>query len=102
MPRAGLHCFISIAPAAAAPAAAPPAPAAAPPAAPAAAVFAGTGFIDCQGAAVDLLAAEGRDGRLRLGVAAHLDEAESLGSAGVAVHDHLGGLHGAVRLEPLL
>src|SRR5262249_30276074 len=32
----------------------------------------------------------------------HLHEAEPLGTAGVAVHDHLGRLHGAVRLKQAL
>src|SRR5205085_245956 len=46
----------------------------------------GTRFVDGQRAAVHLGPVEGRDGRLRLGITAHLHEAESLGSARVAVH----------------
>src|SRR5262249_43159095 len=59
------------------------------------------GLVDRQGAAVDLRPVEGGDRGLRLLVALHLDEAEPLGSAGVAVHDHLGRHDGAVRLEDL-
>ena len=36
-----------------------------------------------------LLAVKGRDGRLGLAVAAHLDEAEALALAGVAIGDDL-------------
>src|SRR5687767_3673411 len=51
------------------------------------AVFAGLGFIDGQGAAVALLTAHRGDRGLRLGVVAHLHEAEPLRSAGLAVVD---------------
>src|SRR5262249_6840913 len=74
-------------------------------AAPAAAVTSlgpGPGLVDRQAAALDLGAVEGGDGRLGLLVAAHLAEAEPLGPAGVAVHDHLRRLDGAVRPEQLL
>src|SRR5262249_30884964 len=64
-----------------------------------AAVFARLGFVDGQRAAVNFLAVHGLDGCLGLLVGAHLDEAEPLGAAGVAVHDDLGRLHRAVRLE---
>ena len=60
------------------------------------AVFAGLGLVDGQGAAVVLLAVEGGDGGLGLVVAAHLDEAEALAPAGVAVLDDFGALDGAV------
>ena len=39
---------------------------------------------------------------LRFGVRAHLDEAEALGAAGVAVHHDLGGGDGAELRERLL
>src|SRR5438046_1114743 len=64
--------------------------AAAPATAAAAAIGLGSGFIDRQSPALNLLAVEGGDGGLRFLIAAHLDEAEPLGSPGVAVHDHLG------------
>src|SRR5262245_65061224 len=89
------------APAPAAVAASPAAPAVTPTAA-AAAVLAGLGLVDGQLAAVYLLAAEGRDGRLGLLVGAHLHEPEAFGPARVPVHDDLGRLHRAVRLEHLL
>src|SRR5262249_13861481 len=78
-------------------AAAPPAAVTAPPAA--AAALLGPGLVDGQRPPVDLLAAEGGDGGLGLLVGAHLHEAEALGAARVAVHDHLRGHHGPVRLE---
>src|SRR5262249_33995185 len=67
--------------------------AAAIPAATAAAVLPGLGLVDGQGPAVDLLAAQPGDGRLRLLVGAHLHEAEPLRAPGVAVGDHLSRLH---------
>src|SRR5262249_26525512 len=70
-------------------------------AAPAAPLGLGLGLVDRQAAAVHLLAVERLDGRLGLLVAVHLDETEPLGPARVPVHDDLGGLHGAVRLEQL-
>src|SRR5262245_40146406 len=93
-----------VAPAAAAAVAAAAATAAAVAAAAAttAAAFLRTRFVDGQRPAVDLIAVHRLDGGLSLGVAAHLDEAEPLGTAGVAVHDHLRRLHGAVGLEHLL
>src|SRR5262249_34204648 len=57
---------------------------------------------DRQPAAVHLLVAEPLDGGLGLLVAAHLDEAEALGAAGVPVHDDLGRLHRAELGEQLL
>src|SRR5438105_4051197 len=55
------------------------------------------GLVDGESAAVLLLAVERCDGALRLGVAAHLDEAEALAPAGVAILDDFGALHVAVR-----
>src|SRR4051794_3243278 len=66
------------------------------------AVFLGLGLIDGEVAAVVGLAVEGGDGGLRLGVAAHLDEAEALAAAGVAVLDDFRALDGAVLREQLL
>src|SRR5205807_7414198 len=66
-----------------------------------AAVLPGLGLIDRQAAAVHLFAVHRGDGGLRLLVGAHFDEAKALGTAGVAVHDDLGGLDRAVRREHL-
>src|SRR5262249_51281338 len=79
-----------------------PAAAAAAVAAPAAAALLGTGLVHREGPALVLQAVEGGDGRLGLGVVAHLDKAEPLGPAGVAVHDHLRRLDGPVLPEQLL
>src|SRR5438128_156664 len=76
---------------------------AAPPtaAAPAASFCLGPGFVDRQSSAIDLFAVQSANGRLGLGVAAHLHEAKAFGSSGVSVHDDLRGCHGAVRLKQL-
>src|SRR5262245_4195766 len=58
-------------------------------------VFTRTGFVDDDGAAVERLAVHPVDGRLRLGIGTHLDEAEALGAAGVAIHHDLRRGHGA-------
>src|SRR5262249_8587282 len=50
-------------------------------------------------AAARVLTVERGDGGLRCLLGLHLHEAEPLGPAGVAIHDHLRGLHRAVRLE---
>src|SRR5262249_54760815 len=71
----------------------PPTAAAAPAALP------GPRRVDGQGPTVHLLAVEGGDGGLGLRVAAHFDEAEPLGTAGVPVHEDLRRLHRAVRLK---
>src|SRR5688572_8232541 len=65
-------------------------------------VFAGLGLVDGEGSAVEVLAVQGRDRGLRLGVAAHLDERETLAPTGVPVLNDLGGLHGAVLPTQLL
>src|SRR5580658_5176847 len=67
-----------------------------------AALFAGTSFVYRQGPAADLLAVQRLDGVLSFLVGAHFDEAEAFGSARVAVHDHLSGLHRPVPCEHLL
>ena len=66
------------------------------------AIFLRTSFIDRQCAAFRLGAVEARDRGLGLLIAAHLDEAEALRATSVAVHNHLGRLHGAIRAEKLL
>src|SRR5262249_34359585 len=71
-------------------AAAPPAAAVAAPAA--RTRLAGLGLVDREATAVVLLVVQALDGRLRLGVAAHLHEAEALAAARVTVLDHLGAL----------
>src|SRR5205085_967578 len=96
IPTAPAAAVAATATAAAAVAAAPRTPTAA------AAVLPGLGLVDGQGPAADDLAVEGGDGGLGLLVAAHLHEAEPLGPAGLAIHDHLGRLHGAVGSEQLL
>src|SRR5262249_7350606 len=63
--------------------------------------FARAGFVDGQGAAVVLLAVEGRDRGFRLGVTAHLDEPETLAPPGLPVGDDLGALDRAVLREEL-
>src|SRR5215210_1516849 len=67
-----------------------------------AALFLRTGFIDRQRPALHLAAIESGDGFLRLLVIAHLHETEPLGTAGVALDDHLSGLHAAVRCKEVL
>ena len=54
-------------------------------------LFARAGLVDDDRAAADGLAVHAVDGGLRLGVRAHLDKAEALRAAGVAVHHDLGG-----------
>src|SRR4051794_29467173 len=65
-------------------------------------LFARLGFVDGQGAAIDLLAIEGGDDGLRLFIGRHLDEAEALAAAAVAIGDDFRALHGAVRAAELL
>src|SRR4051812_20397106 len=93
---------VAAASAAAAAAAAGAAASAAVAAASAAAALPWLGLVDGQAASARLLAVEAGDGGLRLRVGAHLDEAEALGAAGVAVHDDLRRLHGAEGAEQLL
>lgn len=78
---------MSVATAAAAVTAATPATGAAPPAPVTAATSAFTrrGLIDDEVASIDFCTIEGGDGGLGLLVAAHLHEAETLGTSGVAV-----------------
>jgi hypothetical protein len=65
-------------------------------------IFARTRFVDGQGPAAMLLAIERRDRRLGFLIGAHLDEAESLGSARVAIVDDLSRNNRAVLCEQLL
>src|SRR5262245_9920519 len=58
-------------------------------------------LVDGQSAAAHVLAVQGGGGSLRLLLRLHLHEAEAFGAAGVPVHDHLRGLHRAVRFEHL-
>src|SRR5579883_3579 len=80
----------------AAEAAAPSAPMAA-----AASVLTRPGLVDGEGAAIHIFAVESGDGGLCLLVVSHLDESETLGATGVAVHDDLSRLHSPVRREQL-
>src|SRR5689334_5916859 len=63
----------------------------------------GTGFVDVQGAAVELLAVEGFDGFQGLGLIGHFNEGEATGLPGVAIADDAGLFNSAVggknRLE---
>src|SRR5205807_1219326 len=100
IPTATATAAISAAPTAAAPAATVAATATA--AAPAATVsaapaplFPGLGLVDRQVPAPVVVPVEPLDGRLRLGVRAHLHEAESLRAVRVPVDDDLGALHRA-------
>jgi hypothetical protein len=54
------------------------------------AIFAGFGDINGERPASVILAVEGGDGRLGLGVGGHLDESKAFGSAGIAVGDNFG------------
>src|SRR5437016_2098651 len=56
-------------------------------------VFLGAGFVDGECPAVVLLTVQCRDRRGRLVVRAHLDKAEALAAAGVAIVDNLGAGH---------
>src|SRR6266404_7285752 len=51
----------------------------------ASAVFFGAGFIDVQGAAIQVGAVQSRDGLVAFGVVGHLDEPEASGLSSVAV-----------------
>jgi hypothetical protein len=53
------------------------------------ALFHGTRFIDGEGAAVDFLAMKFGNGRLRFFGGAHFDKAETTGTTGDAIIDHL-------------
>src|SRR5262249_5351569 len=64
--------------------------------------LAGLGLVDCEAPAVDLLILQTLDGLLRLGLAAHLHEAEALAPTRVAVHDDLRTLHDSEPGEQLL
>ena len=65
----------------------------------------GFGFVEMkteqEARAARLRAVEGGDGGLGLLLGLHLHEAEALGPPGVAVHDDLRRLHGAVRRKHL-
>src|SRR5580692_10168297 len=66
-----------------------------------AAFFAGTGFIDGEGATAMLLAVEGGNCRLGFLIGAHFDKSEPFAAAGVAVVDDLGGYHLPMRGKQL-
>ncbi len=66
------------------------------------ALFARTGFIVHQRAAVEGLAIHSVDAGLRLGIGAHFHEAEALGTARVAIHHDLGGRDRTELCERLL
>jgi hypothetical protein len=53
------------------------------------ALFHRTRFVDCEGATVDFLAVEFRDGRLRFFRRAHFHETKAAGTARHAIIDHL-------------
>src|SRR5262245_10947659 len=64
--------------------------------------LAGLGLVDREAPAVELMILQTLDGRLRLGLAAHLHEAEALAPAGGAVLDDLRTLHDSEPGEQLL
>jgi len=68
----------------------------------AAPVFAGTGFIDGQGAAVVLLPIEGCNRGFRLIIVRHFDEPKTLAPTGIPIIDHLGRQDLPVRPKQLL
>ena len=45
-------------------------------------VFAGTGFVDCEGTAIEVFAVELLNGCLSIGIGCHRNEGESAGAAG--------------------
>jgi hypothetical protein len=50
----------------------------------------GLGFVDLDGPAAHLLAVQSADGAFTVAAAGHFDKAETLGLAGITVHDDLG------------
>src|SRR6218665_196992 len=64
--------------------------------------FHGAGFVDHQITAAEVLAMHALDRGLRLCVAAHFDQTQTLGAAGVALHHALGAADRAVLAEGLL
>src|SRR5262249_17987158 len=65
----------------------------------AAAALGRASLVDRQRTATERLAVQGVDGRLRLGVVVHLDEAEAARAAGFAIGDDLGPSDRPVLLE---
>jgi hypothetical protein len=68
----------------------------------AAAIFARASFVDGERAPVVLLAVHSGNGRLGFFIASHFDKAETFASAGVAIHDDFGTLHGAILTKDLV
>jgi hypothetical protein len=67
-----------------------------------AAAFFGFGFIDGESASAVFLTVECGDTGLRLGIAAHLDESETLAAAGFPIGNHFSALNSAMRSEQFL
>src|SRR5205085_11364406 len=65
-------------------------------------LLARTRLVDDDRPAVEGLAVHAVDRGLRLGIGAHLDEAEAFRAAGITVHHDLRRRHGAVLSESLL
>ena len=65
------------------------------------AIFARLGFVDSQGTTTMLLIVQATNRGLRLGIAPHLDKAEALAAARVAILDHLGTLNRSESSEQL-
>ena len=59
----------------------------------------GAGFIDVEGAAVEVFAVEAGDGRLAFGLRAHFDKAETLGAVRHFVDDYARAAHLTIGLE---
>src|SRR5207244_8113299 len=64
-----------------------------------AAIFPRSGLVDRQRAALVILAVQGIDGLLGLGVIVHFHKAKAPGAAGLPIGDHLGSSHVAVLLK---
>jgi hypothetical protein len=64
-----------------------------------AAVFFRTGFIDVQGAAIEVLAIESANGAIGIAVSTHLDECKASGLAGIPVGDNVHAFDGSERFK---
>src|SRR5881296_825877 len=63
--------------------------------------FTGLGFIDREGAPLELLTLEPGNSGFRRGAVGHLDESKAFGAAGVAVGNNTDLVHNAIRLKEL-
>src|SRR5207247_2146645 len=63
--------------------------------------FTGLGFIDREGAPLELLTLEPGNSGFRRGAVGHLDESKAFGAAGVAVNNNTHLVHNSIRLKEL-